>query len=77
MINNIPLESLTPKNKIKTKLENGELHVPAEEANLGKHRHHINVPGKFKLPFRIDMTVKLKFARTNQVASQLRFYIGK
>ena len=73
---NIPLESLTPKNKIKTKLENGELHVPAEETNIGKSRHHINVPGKYKLPFRIDMAVKVKYLHTNQVASQLTWYIG-
>ncbi|MCL2420510.1 MAG: hypothetical protein FWD03_01515 [Defluviitaleaceae bacterium] len=74
---NILLESLLPKNKMKIKFENDELHVPAEEANLGKSRHHVLVPGKFKLPFRIDMTVKLKFIRTNQIASQLRLYIGK
>jgi len=76
IIHPIPLESLTPKNKIKIKLENGELHIPAEEANLGKGRHHITIPGKYKLPFRIDMTVKSKFIRTNQIAPQLRLYIG-
>ena len=74
---NIPIESLTPKKGIKAKLENGVLHVPAEKTNLGKGRHHIYVPGKYKLPFRIDMTVKLDFFRTNQIASQLRLYIGK
>jgi len=73
----IPLESLKPKNKFKMKLEDGELHVPAEEANLGKGRHHVIVPGKYKLPFCIDMKVKLKFLRTNQVTSQLRLYIGR
>jgi len=71
------LESLTPKNKIKTKIDDGELHVPAEEANLGKHRHHICVPGKYILPFRIDMEVRIKYFKINQVASQLRLYINK
>jgi len=67
---NIPLEALKPK-KVKVKIENGELYIPAEEANLGKGRHHVAVPGKYKLPFRIDMTAKLKFIKTNQIASQL------
>jgi hypothetical protein len=75
-IHDIPLEAFAPK-KIKVKIENGELHIPAEEAILGKSRHHVSIPGKFKLPFRIDMTVKSKFIRTNQVTSQLTLYIGK
>jgi len=76
-INNIPLELLTPKKPAKIKFENGEFHIPAEEAMLGKTRHHVNIPGKYKLPFRIDMTVKTKFIRTNQVASQLTLNIGR
>jgi len=72
----IPLELLVPKNKIKTKTENGALHVPAEEENLGKHRHHINVPGKYKLPFRIDMSIRVTYHELNQIASQLRLYMG-
>jgi len=73
----IPLESLTPKKPVKAKIEDGAFHMPAEESKLGKSRHHVNIPGKYKLPFRIDMTAKLKFIRTNQTASQLNLYIGK
>ena len=73
----VPLELLISKNKIKTKIENGEIYVPAEVENLGKHRHHINVPGKYKLPFRIDMTVSVKYHELNQIASQMRLYIDK
>jgi hypothetical protein len=73
-IHNIPLESVKPK-KIKTKIENDGLHIPAEEESLGKARHHAFVPGKYNLPFRIDMAVK--FIRHNQAATQLRLYIGK
>ena len=74
---NISVESFLPKNKIKTKIDNGALHVPAEVENLGKHRHHINVPGKYKLPFRIDMTARIKYYEINQIASQVRLYINK
>ena len=74
---NIALETLTPKKPTKVKIENGELHIPAEEAMTGKSRHHVIVPGKYKIPFRIDITVKTKFLRTNQLASQLTLYIGK
>jgi len=72
---NIPLNSLDSK-KVKTKLENDVLHVPAEVANLGKNRNHVNIPGNFKLPFRLDMTVKIEYHHLNQVASQLTLYVG-
>jgi len=75
--NIISLKSLMPKGKIKTKIENGEFHVPAEVENLGKHRHHINIPGKYKLPFCINMSVRVKYYELNQIASQLRIYIDK
>ena len=75
-VHNIPLDSLVPKKPLKVKFENDELHIPVDESKLGKSRHHVNVPGRFKLPFRIDMTVKSKYVRTNQVASQLSLYIG-
>jgi len=73
----IPLELLLPKNRIKTKIENGALHVPSEVENLGKHRHHINIPGKYKLPFRIDMSIRVTYHEFNQIASQLRLCINK
>jgi len=73
----IPLESLAVKGKIKTKIENGEFHIPAEETNLGKNRHHFTIPGTYKPPFRICVTAKLEFKRTNQIASQLTWYIGR
>jgi len=73
---NIPLDSIVPKKPLKVKFEKGELHIPVDESKLGKSRHHVNVPDKYKLPFRIDMTVKAKFVRTNQIASQLSLYIG-
>ncbi|MCL2187935.1 MAG: hypothetical protein FWB87_04140 [Defluviitaleaceae bacterium] len=76
-IHNIPLGSLTPKSKIKTKLENGGLHIPDDISRLGKARHHMLVPNTYTLPFRIDMTVKTEFSRTNQITSQMSLYIGE
>jgi len=76
-IHDIIVESLTPKKPIKIKHESGELHIPAEEELLGKNRHYVTVPGQYKLPLRVDMTVKTKFIRTNQIASQLTLYIGR
>jgi len=67
---------LSPRGKIKTKFEDGVLHVPAEVENLGKSRHHIDVPGKYKIPFRIDMTARVKYYQLNQIASQLTLYIN-
>ena len=64
----IPLESITSdsitkfgtaKKGIKIRHENGELHVPADETRVGKTRHHVYIPHKCKLPFRIDMTAKV------------------
>jgi hypothetical protein len=75
--NTIPLESIKPKNKMKIKLENSELHIPAEEANLGKSRHHVSVPGKYIPPFRINMTLTSKFAKNHPITPQFRLYIGK
>jgi len=72
---NIPLSSLEPK-KVKTQLKNGVHHVPAEVANLGKSRNHVNIPGSFNLPFRLDMNIKIEYHHLNQVASQLTLYVG-
>ena len=52
---NIPLESFTPHGKISISVENGELHMTG-----GVDRGaYIQIPGKYKLPFRIDMTAKM------------------
>lgn len=72
---NITLESITTKSKTKVKIENGELHIPAEIKSNGKERHYAYVPGKYKLPFRIDMTAKISYI-TNP-PSQFTWYIGK
>ena len=61
MKTSIPLASLIPKKKIKTKIANDTLYVPAEVENLGKHRHLIDIPGKYKLPFRIDMSIRVTY----------------
>lgn len=45
-IHKILLETLTPKNSIKVKIENSELHISAEETMLSKSCHHVNVPSK-------------------------------
>ena len=70
----IPLESFTPKSGVKIKLENGELHIPAEKPIAPKNRHHVHIPGKYKLPFRVDMAVKL---HTEKPPTQLHLYAGK
>lgn len=57
----IPLESFAPKRKSDAKIENGEFHMPAEIKSNGKERRYAYIPEKYKIPFRIDMTVKLNF----------------
>ena len=75
--NNIPLESIIPKKNVKSKIEDSVLHVPANEAQMHKNWQYLTIPNKYKLPFRVDMTVNLQFIRHHQVASQLEVYIGK
>ena len=52
------------------------LYIPADVPNLGKSRNYINIPGNFKLPFRLDMAAKIDYHYLNQVASQLTLYVG-
>jgi len=72
-MHSIPLESLLAK-RTTTKIENCELRIPAEAVHLGKARNHVSVPGKYKLPFSIDMTVKAKYAEVLPI--ELTLYIG-
>ena len=54
-IYNISLESFVPHGKISVSAKNGELHMTG-----GSDRGaYVGIPNKFKLPFRIDMTVKI------------------
>ena len=71
----IPLESFIPKSKNKVKIENDAFHIPAKETDLGKVRHHVSIPGKYQLPFRIDMRVNTTFVNTQP--SQFTVYVGK
>lgn len=64
----------TPKKGTRIQIINDELHVPADGAKAGKTRHHVYVPGKFKLPFRIDMTVKVTAIQTPPI--EMNLYIG-
>jgi len=74
---NIPLESFTPK-KTKIKIENGEYIIPSDESTLGKGWYHTNIPGKFKLPFRIDMTAKINCENPDKYpGAEFRWRIGK
>lgn len=72
---NIPLESFTPKSKTKVKIENEGLYIPAEIKSNGKERHYVYIPGKYKLPFRINMTAKIGFIA--EPPSQFTLIIGK
>jgi len=74
-ISHVPLESFVPKSKNKVRIENDAFHLPAKEEQLGKARHHVSIPGEYKLPFRIDMTVCTRFV--NIQPSQFTVYIGK
>lgn len=63
IIHNIPLESFVPHGKVTLKMDNGELHMNGKASilNSGKkdaNKHYAYVNNKFKLPFRVDMTVK-------------------
>ncbi|MCL2546965.1 MAG: hypothetical protein FWE06_07215 [Oscillospiraceae bacterium] len=86
-IHKIPLEAITsdginkfgkPKKGVKIRVENGELHIPADESILGKAKHHVYVPGNYKLPFRIDMTAKTESlaAKLTDMVSQLTLLVG-
>lgn len=50
---NIPLDQFKPTGQVTSKMENGELTLTAIN---GKNR--VAVPGAYKLPLRVDMTVK-------------------
>lgn len=87
---NISLESITPdgltkfgvmkKSSMKVKVENDELHIPAEASKVGKSRHHVYVPGKYSLPFCVNMTVKARAVQTSESKDtpplELNLYIG-
>ena len=68
---NIPLDAITPKKGTKIKYENNELHIPASVSDLGKSRSLAYIPGKYKLPFRINMMVKAKFIEKPQEKTKL------
>ena len=72
---NIPLEAFRPKSGTKLRINDNGLHIPAEESNTGKSRNYAYVPGEYKLPFRIDMTVKTRFIEVQP--EQFTWYIGK
>jgi hypothetical protein len=56
-VHNIPLESFITKGKVALSVDDGELHITA---NTDFHRiFYAYIEGKYKLPFRIDMTVKI------------------
>ena len=83
--NNIQLDTITPKKGTKIKCENNELHIPANDSGLGKSRSLVYIPGRYKPPFSINMTVKAKFMDKPQEKTklgdepytQLTLYIGK
>lgn len=55
VIHNIPFESFIPHGKVTVSSDNGELHMTG-----GSDRNaYIEIPSKFNLPFRIDMTAKI------------------
>ena len=60
---NIPLESFIPKGKVSINVDNGELHMSANTrvttCGPGKINHYAYLENKFKLPFRVDITVKI------------------
>ncbi|MCL2087897.1 MAG: hypothetical protein FWH14_00270 [Oscillospiraceae bacterium] len=64
-IHNIILESFVTHGKISISTENGEIHITGR-SDRGSY---IELPNKFKLPFRIDMTAKMDSAA-------LMLYIG-
>lgn len=76
-IHNIPLESITPKKNVKSKIVDGVLHAPAEQSQMHKNWHYFTIPNKYKLPFRIDMTADLQYIRHNQLTTQLEVYVGE
>jgi len=56
-IHNIPVQSFIPHGKISVNMDNGEFHMTSGiEPERGAY---IEIPGRFKLPFRIDMTAKM------------------
>jgi hypothetical protein len=62
----IPLESLIPHGKVSVSMTNGELHLFTNSAfatwfvkNNTRIKSYVCLPNKYKLPFRVDMTVKI------------------
>ena len=75
-VNSIPLESFKIKSllrdgstgKVLLTMENGELRMTTLVEGLSKkHQNYVYIVDKFKLPFRIDMTVK-----TNSTAFKIK-----
>lgn len=54
---NIPLESFTANGKISLSISSGELYL-ASKRIIDKNAGYASIPFIFKLPFRIDMTLK-------------------
>jgi hypothetical protein len=66
----IDLNELTPHGRAEMKLENGILNVRATRSvapyssNLygdSYRKHYVSLPGRYRLPFRLDMTVRLDY----------------
>jgi hypothetical protein len=65
-VHNIPLESFSTHGRVKVSMDNNALSMTATAAVNTNFIHtptpiksYIRLPGKFKAPFRIDMTVKI------------------
>ena len=73
----IPLESILPKGQVKIDKSNNELCMTSVTAINTEYvyqdapiKSFACIPGKFKLPFRIDMTIKIN--KTNFVLKRGR-----
>lgn len=71
IINKIPLESFIPQEKVSIKIINNELLIsPKTQKDSQTY-----LPNKYKLPFRIDMTVKIDAPQINLAA--FSWIVGK
>ena len=61
----IPLDQFKPTGQVTSKMENGELVLTAINGN-----NRVALPGAYKLPFRVDMTVKAN-------SSDITLLVGK
>lgn len=66
VIHNIPLESLIPHGKVSVNITNGEFNLVTNSAfktwfdkDNTPIKSYVYLPNKYKLPFRVDMTVKI------------------